>query len=120
MKRPGRDPRLQVIAALGFLMLFSIPPLVDVAGWKFLIGVAAGAILLGLARLSEFCRSLAEVVGAIAVPWLCLLGFNYLWHQSLGSKLHLSLEAGLVIAGIVFALAAAAYLLVWRERRWAV
>jgi hypothetical protein len=120
MTARGRHARLHVIAALGFLMLFSIPPLIDVAGWRVLLGVGAGALLLLLARVSEFCRSLAEVVGAIVVPWLCLLGFNYLWHEGLGGVLSVSLEAGLVIAGLVFALAAAAYLLVWGEHRWAV
>ncbi|HEX6713526.1 MAG TPA: hypothetical protein VF066_09070 [Thermoleophilaceae bacterium] len=102
------------------MTLFSIPPLIDVAGWGVAIGIVVAAVLLGLARVSEFCRSLAEVVGAIVVPWLCLLGFNYLWHQILGGHLRPSLELGLVIAGVVFALAAAAYLLVWRERKWAV
>jgi hypothetical protein len=120
MKGRGRRARLWLLAALGFMTLFSIPPLIDVVGWGILFGIAGAAVLLGLARVSEFCRSLAEVVGAIVVPWLCLLGFNYLWRQVLGSHLRPSLEAGLVIAGIVFALAAAAYLVVWRERRWAV
>jgi hypothetical protein len=102
------------------MIAFSIPPLLDVAGWRVVFGVVAGAILFGLSRVSEFCRSLAEVVGAIVVPWLCLLGFNYLWREVLGAHARPSLEAGLVIAGLVFALAAAAYLLVWRERKWAV
>jgi hypothetical protein len=116
----GQQRRLRVIAVLLAFVLLSLPALIDVVGWWVLAGIAGGAALLGLAKLSEFCRSLAEVIGAIAVPWLSLLGFNYLWHQIPGRELRPSLELGLVIAGVVFALAAAAYLLVWRERKWAV
>lgn len=111
--------RHRVYGALAALAALSLWPLSDVASWWVLAGIAVAGILLVLAMLSEFCKALAEVVGAIAVPWLCLLGFNTVWHWVFGHHVRPSLELGLIVAGLVFAVATAGYLLAWRERKWA-
>src|SRR3982750_3854492 len=105
--------RYRIYGPLAVLAVLSVPPLWDVAGWWVLAGVAAAGVLVGLAFLSDFCRALAEVLGAILMPLLCLLGFNELWHWVLGGHLRPSLELGLILAGLVFAVAAGGYLLAW-------
>ena len=111
--------RHRVYGVLGVLALLSLIPLADVAGWWVLAGIAGAGVLLGLAFVSEFFRALAEVAGAVVVPWLCLLGFNVLLHWFLGERRGPSLELGLVLACLVFAAAATAYLVAWREKRFA-
>jgi hypothetical protein len=118
--------RWLLYGVLGALVLLSLLPLTEVVGWKVLLGIPAVALVILLARWSRFCRALAEVVGAILVPWLCLIGFNQLihwfatlWEKLFGAEPEPSLEFGLVLAGLAFAVASLGYLLAWEERKWA-
>src|SRR4051812_43846057 len=64
---------------------------------------------------SRFFRALAVVVGALIVPWLSLVGFNWVARPVL-KHVGLPLWPGLAIAGVVFAAAAWSYLVVWAEK----
>src|SRR5207253_2785777 len=88
----------------------------DVIGWKVLLVIAGAAVLLLLGLISEFFDAFTQVLGAVVVPWLCLLGFNLVWHWVTGDDARPGLVTGLVIAGVVFAIAATGYLLIWKER----
>ncbi|MFL5910149.1 MAG: hypothetical protein ACJ768_06220 [Gaiellaceae bacterium] len=108
--------RLGVGIALGVFSLLGLWALTDVIGWKVLLILAGAVVLVLLAFVSEFIDALALVVLAIAVPWLCLLGFNLVWHAITGDDARPALVPGLVGAGVVFAIAATGCLLLWRER----
>ncbi len=81
--------------------------------------VLGGAIAIDLlARISSFFRSLGLVLGTIAVPWLCLLGFNVLFELLL-SLLGIprpGLELGLILGVLVFAAVAARLLVLWHDK----
>jgi hypothetical protein len=126
LSRLPRDWRLALYGVLGALALLSLWPLAHVAGWSVLLGIPAAGILLALALVSRFCRALAQVVGAILVPWLCLIGFNQIlhwilepWRAETGKQVRPSLELGLILAAVVFAVASVGYLVAWREKKWA-
>src|SRR5262249_26741141 len=106
-------------ALLVLLAALSAIPLSSVVGWPITLAVMAGvalAVWLAVAKLSEWWTSLVVVLGAVALPWLCLITFDWLLRVPL-RWLGLGLWPSLVLAGIVFMAAALAYLLVWRERR---
>jgi hypothetical protein len=112
-----KDWRRVLYVVFGVLILMSLPGLISVAGWWVLLGFPVVAVVVLLAKLSRFCRALAEVIGAILVPWLSLIGFNQLLHWIFDPDV--GLVFGLVLAGFVFTVASICYLVAWREKRWA-
>jgi len=108
-----------VALALALLALLSTIPIASVIGWGTTLLAALGlAALVALAIVgwSEYCTALVVVLGAIVLPWLALISFNFALGWLL-RPLGLGLRASLVVAGIVFAAAAFGYLTVWKERR---
>jgi hypothetical protein len=119
-KKWRKDKKRWVGAGLAVLSVASLPPLLDVAGAWVWLALVVAAVLVVLGLVSEYCKALTLVLGSIVVPWLCLIGFNFIWHKRPGGHIHVGLWAGLVIAGVIFAVAAAGYLVVWQERPLAV
>jgi hypothetical protein len=97
-------------AVMSVLGLFALTDVVR--GWVLLAPVVV-LVAFGLGELSRFCRALVEVAGAVAVPWLSLLGFNYV-AERLVDRSHLVLA--LIVACTVFAGFSFAYLVAWREK----
>src|SRR3954454_19246155 len=110
---PG-DWRRWVFVALLVLTLLSMPPLLQESGKATVIALAAAAVVLLIAKVSLYFRSLAVVAGAVIVPWLSLVGFNWVARPVL-KHIGIPLWPGLAIAGVVFAAATWGYLVVWRE-----
>ena len=108
--------RLGVGIALGVFSVLGLVALTDVIGWKVLLIVVGAVVLVLLGFVSEFIDALSLVLLAVAVPWLSLLGFNLVWHALTGDGGRPGLVVGLVIAGVVFAIAATGCLLLWKER----
>jgi hypothetical protein len=107
------------VVGLVLLAVLSIVPISSVIGFSLtLLGAVALALAVALAATgwSKFWTALTLTLGAIVLPWLALITFNFLlgWLLRL---LGLGLWSGLVLAGLVFAGAAFAYLAVWQERR---
>ncbi|HEX6652101.1 MAG TPA: hypothetical protein VF072_05110 [Thermoleophilaceae bacterium] len=118
-------PRL-LYGVLGALVLLSLVPLVEAVGWWALLGLLAIPLAFLVARLSRYGCAFVEVIGAIVVPWLCLVAFNQilhwmlrLWERLFDAQPQPRLVPGLILACVVFALAAWGYLVLWRERKWA-
>lgn len=102
---------------LGLLAVVSLIPIASVIGWGLTLLIALGVIalvVLAATGWSRYCTALVVVLGAVVLPWLSLITFNFLLGWLL-RPLHLGLWPSLVVAGIVFAAAAVAYLLVWKE-----
>jgi hypothetical protein len=107
-------------AALVVLSGFGLWALIDVVPWWVLpIAVVAVGLLALAARVSPYVKSLLQVAGSIAVPWLCLIGLswivNKIWHSLFDIEAEPSLIVGVVVAVLVFAGAAWVYLFLWRE-----
>jgi hypothetical protein len=103
--------------ALALLAVLSLFPIASVIGWGLTLPIALGVVLLVVLAAtgwSEYCTALVVVLGAIVLPWLSLVAFNFVlgWLLRL---LHLGLWTSLVVAGLVFGAAAFAYLTVWKE-----
>lgn len=100
---------------LAVAVLVSIVPVAGVIEWKYALAAYAGAgVLLVLSQFSEYLKSFVIVVGAIVGPWLSVVSFNFVFHEPL-KWLGLRLWPGLILAGIVFALVAFAYVRIWKE-----
>jgi len=105
------------VVVLVLSAVLSTIPIASVIGGGLTLLIALGVVaLVALAATgwSRYCTALVVVLGAIALPWLSLIAFNFVlgWLLRL---LHLGLWSSLVVAGVVFAAAAVAYLLVWKE-----
>jgi hypothetical protein len=106
-----------VALVLALLAVLSTIPIASVIGWSLTLLIALGVLVLTVLAAtgwSEYCTALVVVLGAIVLPWLSLIAFNYMlgWLLRL---LELGLWPSLALAGLVFAAAAFAYLLVWKE-----
>lgn len=100
---------------LAVAVLVSIVPVAGVIEWKYALAAYVGAgVLVLLSQFSEYLKSFVIVVGAIVGPWLSVVSFNFVFHCPL-RWLGLGLWTGLILAGIVFALVAYAYVRVWKE-----
>ncbi|MES1193715.1 MAG: hypothetical protein ABUM26_05270, partial [Solirubrobacterales bacterium] len=106
-----------VSIVLALVSIIALVPVAGVIGVGMTVGLGLGVlILLILCKYSEYCSSLSVVGGAVVVPWLALVTFNFALGWAI-RPLDLGLWTSLIIAGIVFAVAACAYLLVWKEHR---
>jgi hypothetical protein len=105
------------VVILGLFIALSIPALGEVIRWWLLVVAGVIGLFLVAGVFSHYIAALDLVAGAVVAPWLCLIGFNWLSRRWPGGEIDFGLWPGLVLAGALFALAAAAYLFVWRERR---
>ena len=108
-----RHPWLLSLSLVGLYGLWD-----GLASVAFSVAVVAIALAL-LARVSQFARALGLVLGTIAVPWLCLLGFNVLLENlvlSWAAILKPGLELGLTIGVLVFWAVATRLLVLWDDR----
>jgi len=107
-----------IALVLLLLAVLSLIPIASVIGWGLTLLIALGVVVLVVLAAtgwSEYCTALVVVLGAIVLPWLSLIAFNLVLGWLL-RPLHLGLWSSLVVAGLVFAVAAYAYLTVWKER----
>ncbi len=114
----GADQRRTRLVAfvLALVSVIALVPVAGVIGWGKTVALAIGVlVLLAACKYSAYCTSLSVVGGAVVVPWLALVTFNFLLGWAI-RPLDLGLWTSLVIAGVVFAAAACVYLLVWREK----
>jgi hypothetical protein len=106
-----------ILGALSIVGLWSLTGVLE--WWVVLIAVGAVALLSLAAYVSIYVHDLLVVAGAVVVPWLSLIGVslivNRVWHDVLGVDSEPSLQLGLGIAGLVFAVTAWIYLVQWRE-----
>ncbi|HEU4702692.1 MAG TPA: hypothetical protein VFS37_09440 [Conexibacter sp.] len=106
-----------VVVVLGLAAVLSTIPIASVIGWGLTLLVALGVValvVLAASGWSKYCTALVVVLGAIALPWLTLIAFNFLLGWLL-RPLELGLWPSLVVAALVFAAATVAYLRVWKE-----
>jgi len=106
-----------VAVVLAILAVVSLWPIASVIGWSLTLPIALGAVLavaLAATGWSEYWTSLVIVLGAIVLPWLSLIAFNFALGWLL-RPLQLGLWPSLAVAGVVFALAAFAFLIAWKE-----
>jgi len=106
-----------IALVLLLLAVLSLFPIASVIGWGLTLLIALGVVLLVVLAAtgwSEYCTALVVVLGAIVLPWLSLIAFNFALGWLL-RPLHLGLWPSLVVAGAVFAVAGFAYLSVWKE-----
>jgi uncharacterized protein GlcG (DUF336 family) len=113
----GQRRQRWVSIVLALVSIIALVPVAGVIGPGMTVGLGLGVlVLLVLCKYSEYCTSLSVVGGAAVVPWLALVTFNFLLGWAI-RPLDLGLWTSLIIAGVVFAVAACAYLLVWKEHR---
>lgn len=113
----GADQRRTrwVSFGLALVSIIALIPVAGVIGLGKTVALALGVlVLLAACKYSEYCTSLSVVGGAVVVPWLALVTFNFALGWAI-RPLDLGLWTSLVIAGVVFAAAACVYLLVWKE-----
>jgi hypothetical protein len=105
-----------VALVLAVAALVSLIPIASVIGVLVTLAALAGVVaLLLLCRFSEYVTAFVVVFGAVVLPWLALVTFNFVLRWLL-RWLDPGLTLSLAIAIVVFALAACAYLKVWKER----